>query len=1132
MNIHKKIWSDLIYIFILIISICFLFSWYSNANRNQIEEHNLTYAMDSAYQKADSIRSEFVNAQRRIHNYAYCLSRGEIASSIDADMLKDLENNAVFDSICFVNSKGENLTSSGAISDSRESDYFEAGMKGENGCTKILDSQETGKTTMVFYSPVRHNEEVVGVLLGLYIAENYLRERLKTTYFGESANVFLCTRQGDIIESSGDNKIDGLLPDILLENKIIDSETSKGIWSVFKGESDRRGFICSENNITDNICAVAIADTDFILVQAFPQEVTSTMINNANHNGIILQSILIGLFIIYILLVLIRIGRDQKLLKKQNKQSEYVLQGLNTLFSSRYLTVDLETNSYSYMHGAKSLPRNLAMEGSYDDIIKVNTADIIGEDEQKAFNKQFQIPAVIESLANTDIFTYECHVNRSGKEIWELLICVCIERKDGKASKILYIRQDNTQLKLREMNQAKEKSVMNRKERQYRIAIASSAFSTFEFNLTKNLIEQDITRTLDGHKVSLLEHVGLHAPCSATECFERWKQYISQEYLEEYENFVNLDNLKHHFEQGEADIAIDYWSRISDKEEQMCIRQSFIMTHDESTDDIMVMVVSKDITEQVQKQHEQTQALHEALMQAQHANKAKSVFLSNMSHDIRTPMNAIIGFVTLAASHLDNKAQVQECLQKVISSSNHLLSLINDILDMSRIESGKVQIKEQECNISELTHNLINIIQPQVKAKQLDMFIDTFDVINEDVIADPLKLSQVFVNLMSNAVKYTPAGRAISFRIQQKSGYHNGYGDYIFIVKDNGIGMTQEFVEHIFEPFEREASTTKTGIQGTGLGMSITKNIVEMMGGKISVESQKGKGSEFRVELSLKIQDIEKKNEQIHELEGLRALVVDDDCNCCESVTKMLEQIGMRAEWTISGKEAVFRAKSAYNDGNSYHTYIIDWQMPEMSGIETTRRIRSAVGDDVPVIILTAYDWTDIEEEAIQAGVTAFCAKPLFMSDLKSALISANNLKKQEEVISPEAPDFTGKRILLVEDNELNREIATAILEESGFTIEEAPDGTDAVDMVKNAEENYYDAILMDVQMPIMDGYEATRVIRTMPRNDVKTIPIIAMTANALEEDKEAALKNGMDAHISKPIDIDKFMEVLKRFVK
>ncbi len=709
---------------------------------------------------------------------------------------------------------------------------------------------------------------------------------------------------------------------------------------------------------------------------------------------------------------------------------------------------------------------------------------------------------------------------------------MCVERKNGIASKVLFTRQNITEIKEKELRIQAEIALANRKERQYRIAITSNAFCTFEFNLTKDLIEQDIVRIIKGVQVSILEHFGLKPPCKASECFEKWGQYVLEESKEEFSRVVNLKYLEECFEQDDMEVVIDYWGK-APKGEAICTRQSFIMTRDDNTNDIIVMVVSKEITEQVRKQREQTQALQDALMQAQHANRAKTTFLSNMSHDIRTPMNAIIGFTTIATTHIDNKEQVRDCLQKVLSSSNHLLSLINDILDMSRIESGKVQINEQECNISEMMHNLVNIIQPQVKAKQLELFIDTFEVINENVIADSLKMNQVFINLLSNAVKYTPSGGTVSFRIMQKATFRHGYGDYVFTINDNGIGMSEEFVKHIFEPFERESTATQSGIQGTGLGMTITKNIVEMMNGTISVESELGKGSTFTVELSLRLQDGEKEDEQIKELEGLRALVVDDDYYICDSVSKMLKQIGMRAEWTTSGREAAYRAKIASDEKDPYHTYIVDWQMPETSGLETARRIRSSVGTDVPIIILTAYDWTDIEEEAREAGINVFCAKPLFMSDLKSALLAVNNLVgTTNEVQSWTLADFSGKRVLLVEDIELNREIAEFILTESGFTVETAPDGTDAVAMVKESEEFYYDAVLMDVQMPIMDGYEATRTIRALPRKDVKKLPIIAMTANALEEDKEAALKNGMNAHIAKPLDMNIFIEVLGKFLK
>ena len=1130
MHTTKKTWQYVLYICILLAAISLLFQWYSTTNSRRIEKQNLNYAMDSAEQMSRRIESEFNNALLRVRNYAYLLGTGQSGPEITSDLLKGMEENASFNAVRFTNADGLNLASNGQTSDSRDRNYFINGMQGKSGMD-VVRSRLTDQMMTVFYAPVEYDGEIIGMLLGLYFADDYLRDLLTTDYFGEPVDVFLCTPDGKIIASSDSESYEQPLPDILHKSGSIDAKTAELVWDAFQNGSENAGFICAPGSLTDNLCVLHIPGSEYILVQAFPKHVTQSMLREANHAGMVLQVILICLFVVYILVLLIRSRTQRKKLEKQNTQFGYVLEGLNTLFSSRYLTVDLEANAYSYMAGSRPLSSSLAMEGSYNDIIRTLSQELIDDEEKERFLQTFETGSIRKLLSGQDTFTFECPVPRHRKANWEHLITVCLQRKDGQAVRLLFVRQNITDLKQRELQSQKALSDMDRKERQYRIAITSTAFCTFEFNLTRDLIEQDVTRVIDGRQISLLDKIGLSAPCPASACFERWKAFILEESIDDYTAVVNLDQLRRHFEQGEMEVNVDYWGR-DRAGSSMCVRQSFIMTRDDATKDIIVMVLSKDITAQVQKQREQTQVLQDALMQAQRANQAKTTFLSNMSHDIRTPMNAIIGFTTIAVSHIDNRDQVKDCLQKVLSSSNHLLSLINDILDMSRIESGKVQIKEQECNISELTHNLVNIIQPQVKAKQLELFIDTFDVNNEHVIADPLKLSQVFVNLLSNAVKYTPAGGMVSFRIKQETTFHRGYGDYVFLVKDNGIGMAPDFVEHIFEPFEREASTTKTGIQGTGLGMAITKNIVEMMGGTITVQSEKGKGSEFRVELSLKLQDIEKNAAQIKELEGLRALVVDDDCDSCESVTRMLKQIGLRAEWTTSGKEAVYRAKGAYNDGDSYHTYIIDWQMPEISGIETARRIRAAIGHEAPIIILTAYDWTDIADEAKESGITAFCAKPLFMSDLKAALLAANNLiEKETEKSSWTEADFTGKRILLVEDNELNREIAEAILSETGFTVEAAPDGTDAVDMVSRSEEYYYDAVLMDVQMPVMDGYEATRTIRSLPRQDVKSLPIIAMTANAMDEDKENALKSGMNAHIAKPLDIDLFLKVLGKYL-
>lgn len=521
------------------------------------------------------------------------------------------------------------------------------------------------------------------------------------------------------------------------------------------------------------------------------------------------------------------------------------------------------------------------------------------------------------------------------------------------------------------------------------------------------------------------------------------------------------------------------------------------------------------------------QALSEAVRAAETANRAKSNFLSNMSHDIRTPMNAIIGFTTLAVSNIDDKKRVRDYLGKILSSSNHLLSLINDILDMSRIESGKIHLEETEVSLSDVLHDLKTIISGQIHAKQLELYMDAMDVTNEDVYCDKTRLNQVLLNLLSNAVKFTPAGGTVSVRIRQCPGTQKGSGLYDIRVKDNGIGMSQEFVKKIFSPFERERTSTVSRTQGTGLGMAITKNIVNMMGGTIEVHTEQGKGTEFIVRLPFRIQSEHQRIEKIAELEGLKALVVDDDFNTCDSVTKMLVRVGMRSEWTLSGKEAVLRARQSMELGDAFHAYIIDWRLPDMNGIEVTRQIRS-LGDDTPIIILTAYDWSDIEVEARAAGVTAFCAKPMFMSDIRNTLMSAIGQKLAEDTILPSVDsDFRGRCILLVEDNELNSEIAVEILNEYGFLVDTAENGVEAVQKVRNSTPGNYDLVLMDVQMPVMNGYEATKQIRALDDPALAGITILAMTANAFDEDRKKALKCGMDGFLSKPIVIEELINNL-----
>ncbi len=554
-----------------------------------------------------------------------------------------------------------------------------------------------------------------------------------------------------------------------------------------------------------------------------------------------------------------------------------------------------------------------------------------------------------------------------------------------------------------------------------------------------------------------------------------------------------------------------------------------------------VVLGFRNVDDDTRREMEKKTLLEDALSQANRASKAKSVFLSNMSHDIRTPMNAIVGFTTLAITHIDQREQVEEYLKKILTSGNHLVSLINDVLDMSRIESGKMRLEESLCSLPDILHGIRSIVQADIRSKQLDFYIDAVDVRSEDIYCDRLRLNQVLLNLLGNAIKYTGAGGIVSMRILEKPGAAAGYATYEFHVKDTGIGMSKEFVSHIFEPFERERNSTISGIQGTGLGMAITKNIVDMMNGSISVQSEQGVGTEFVVSLTFRLDNGPRTSPTIPALKGCRALVVDDDYNTCDSVSYMLQQLGLRAEWTLSGREAVLRTHQAVTRGDNYSVYVIDWLMPDMNGMEVARRIRKEMGEDVPIIVLTAYDWSDIEEEAREAGVTAFCSKPLFMSELRRCLCSVVDAQEEpaEAAADPETREASAQiparfhtgHILLAEDNELNQEIATVILSEAGFTVDVAENGQIALEKLCSAKPGTYQLVLMDIQMPVMDGYTAARAIRALEDRALSSVPILAMTANAFEEDRQRALSCGMNGHIAKPINIDKMFETLEKIL-
>ncbi len=740
-------------------------------------------------------------------------------------------------------------------------------------------------------------------------------------------------------------------------------------------------------------------------------------------------------------------------------------------------------------------------------------ANSVVEEDRPAFREK------IKTLkAEGDTIDHEYRVRHKNGEIHHVLGNVKILSENGE----LFYRRfliDCTEQKLREREHERHAAALVRALSVDFNLVCFYSLVTGQgesLRVTENCNSGFLKSAFQG-RISFDESIGLYIDnCVIEEDKETLRKTLTRERLRE--------------ELSERDtIYINYRCGCESGEQFFQIK--VVRTGDWETEPSVVIGL-RSVDTEIRKELEKERQLEEALAEANRANHAKSTFLSNMSHDMRTPMNAIMGFTTLALSHPEHHDQMEECLRKIKNSGSHLLSLINDILDMSRIESGKMRIENYPASLSDIIHGLWNIIYPEINAKQLELSISTVDIVNEELICDKLRINQVLLNLLSNAVKYTPAGGKISFGITQLKEASEGCARYRFVVKDTGIGMNEQFVKHIFEPFERERNTTISGIQGTGLGMAITKNIIDMMNGDISIKSRQNEGTEVTVEFEFRINTDYVSDHGTEKFRNRRALVADGNLNTCGSVSRILEQLGMRTEQTLSGKDAVLRAKKAISDGDGYDVYIVDYDLSDMNGIEAVREIRVAAKNSDPIIILTAYDWTEFEDEAHEAGVSAFCSKPLFMSDVGDCLSRLSDKDKDYEQDVFGGDKIRTGRILLAEDNELNQEIAEALLTEAGFNIEIAGNGKIAFDMVKSHEAGYYRVILMDVQMPIMNGYEATRMIRKLEDKARAEIPILAMTANAFTEDKEAALACGMNGHVAKPIDIKVLLKTLDELLQ
>ena len=779
--------------------------------------------------------------------------------------------------------------------------------------------------------------------------------------------------------------------------------------------------------------------------------------------------------------------------------------------------VNLEKNTFDAFKVEPSLMTAFEQNHTWDGLVRFFVDNYVVEEDKKSVTNFYNRAYITEKLKGLETeLRQECRIVLDGEERWVSNVVMRGEIEDSEYAMIF----------LRDITESKAETAR-------RMQMASD-------NASMDLLIKSMVRLLDRFVVCDLENDRyrfynlqgdmIYAPTGAYHDFVEQvvAKYKTLEPLDALAALFSPENIRKNL-QDENDI---YKFEYCSMDENTYKIASIIPLEWDGTKLVKALLASMDVSQEKKAEIESHKALKDAYRAAENASRAKTEFLSNMSHDIRTPMNAIVGLTAIAGANIESQDRVVECLGKITKSSRHLLGLINEVLDMARIESGRMSLAEEDFSLPELVDNLLTLTKPAIDEHHHQLEVHIEHIEHEAVCGDSLRIQQVFVNLMSNAVKYTPDGGNITLTIKEKPNGFSELGCYEFSIEDNGIGMTPEFQKIMFEPFSRADDHRTTKVQGTGLGMAIARNIVNLMNGDIQVESAPNKGTKITVTVYLKLQENEKEQEK--ELLDLPVLVVDDDKTCCESTVATLQEIGIAGEWVLTGKEAVERCAAQHKTGRDYFAVILDWKMPEIDGIATARKIRERVGEDVTIIILTSFDFSEIEEEARAAGVNAFMAKPLFRSRLTATLRQFTSGKKEKnarnylEDFAKE--NYAGKRILLVEDNELNREIATEIIGMTGVTIDSAENGKVAVEKVMEAPEKWYDLIFMDIQMPIMNGYEATAAIRALAGSRGK-VPIIAMTANAFAEDVQLAKNTGMNEHIAKPLDLNKLNDVLKQWL-
>ncbi len=779
--------------------------------------------------------------------------------------------------------------------------------------------------------------------------------------------------------------------------------------------------------------------------------------------------------------------------------------------------VNLEQNTFDTFKVEDSLMTAFESSETWDELVSFFVKNYVIEQDRKAvrdFYDRTEVAAKLKGL-ETEL-SQECRIILDGEERWVRNVIMRGEIEDSEYAMIF----------LRDITESRADS-----ERRQQLASDNASMELLIQSMVR-LVDRFVVCDLEEDRYDFYSLQGemIYEPSGSYHDFvaQVITKYKTLEPLDALETLISQENVRKNLPDEKSIYKYEYCSL----DENTYKIASFLPLEWEGDKLIKALLISMDVSPEKKAEIESRKALKEAYRAAENASRAKTEFLSNMSHDIRTPMNAIVGLTAIAGANIENQEKVVECLGKIKKSSRHLLGLINEVLDMARIESGKMSLTEEDFNLPELVDNLITMTKTSIDEHHHSFEVHIDHIEHEAVCGDSLRIQQVFVNLMSNAIKYTPDGGHIIFSIREKPNGFSELGCYEFTIEDDGIGMTPEFQKIMFDPFSRADDHRTTKVQGTGLGMAITRNIVHLMNGDIQVDSAPNKGTKITVTVYLKLQESEKEQEK--ELVDLPVLVVDDDRTCCESTVATLEDIGIDGEWVLTGTEAVERCRARHKNNSDYFAVILDWKMPGMDGIETARNIRACVGEDVTIIILTAFEFSEIEEAARSAGVNAFIAKPLFRSRLTATLrqfVFGKKEKNARNCLEDFAnADYSGKRILLVEDNELNREIAIEIIGMTGVEIDVAENGKIAVDKIADAPENWYDLVFMDIQMPIMNGYEATAAIRSLS-GARGHVPIIAMTANAFAEDVQLAKNTGMNEHMAKPLDMHKLNEILKTWL-